>query len=51
VGADYERALELLEQVQVRELCVFERRARRLQELSPADPGGATRRGGGAGVR
>lgn len=30
VGADYERALELLEQVGVRELCVFEGRVRRL---------------------
>jgi histidinol-phosphatase (PHP family) len=39
VGADYELALELLEQVGVRELCVFERRSRRLQELSPTHPG------------
>jgi histidinol-phosphatase (PHP family) len=30
VGADYEHALELLDAVGVRELCVFERRARRL---------------------
>jgi histidinol-phosphatase (PHP family) len=37
VGADYEQALELLERVGVRELCVFERRERRLQELSHAD--------------
>ena len=30
VGADYERALELLDEVGVRELCVFEGRVRRL---------------------
>ncbi len=30
VGADYERALELLDELGVRELCVFEGRARRL---------------------
>lgn len=30
VGADYDRALELLDEVGVRELCVFEGRARRL---------------------
>jgi histidinol-phosphatase (PHP family) len=33
VGADYEHALELLERVGVRELCVFERRARRLEPI------------------
>jgi histidinol-phosphatase (PHP family) len=33
VGADYERALELLEGVGVRELCVFEHRSRRLEPL------------------
>ncbi len=33
VGADYERALELLDGVGVRELCVFERRARRLEPI------------------
>jgi histidinol-phosphatase (PHP family) len=33
VGADYERALELLERVGVSELCVFERRARRFQPI------------------
>ncbi|HEY3828619.1 MAG TPA: histidinol-phosphatase [Solirubrobacteraceae bacterium] len=33
VGADYERALELLERVGVSELCVFERRARRLEPI------------------
>jgi histidinol-phosphatase (PHP family) len=33
VGADYERALELLDSVGVRELCVFERRARRLEPI------------------
>jgi histidinol-phosphatase (PHP family) len=39
VGADYEQALELLDRVGVRELCVFERRARRLEDLSPTHPG------------
>ncbi len=33
VGADYEQALELLESVGVRELCVFEGRARRLEPI------------------
>jgi histidinol-phosphatase (PHP family) len=38
VGADYERALQLLEQLGVSELCVFERRARRLAPIG-AGPG------------
>ena len=33
VGADYEQALELLERVGVRELCLFERRSRRLEPI------------------
>ncbi len=33
VGADYDQALELLEQFGVGELCVFERRARRLEPV------------------
>jgi histidinol-phosphatase (PHP family) len=33
VGADYERALELLDGLGVRELCVFERRERRLEPI------------------
>ncbi len=33
VGADYDQALELLEQIGVGELCVFERRARRLEPI------------------
>jgi histidinol-phosphatase (PHP family) len=33
VGADYERALELLERAGVSELCVFERRVRRLEPV------------------
>ncbi len=33
VGADYERALELLDAVGVRELCVFEGRERRLEPI------------------
>jgi histidinol-phosphatase (PHP family) len=36
VGADYDRALELLEQLGVRELCVFERRTRRLEPIGAA---------------
>ena len=36
VGADYERALELLERLGVGELCVFERRARRLEPIGAA---------------
>jgi len=34
VGADYDRALELLERLGVAELCVFDRRQRRLEPLS-----------------
>lgn len=37
VGAGYERALELLAQLGVRELCVFERRARRLERIGAAE--------------
>lgn len=33
VGADYDQALELLDSVGVRELCVFERRERRLESI------------------
>jgi histidinol-phosphatase (PHP family) len=33
VGADYEQALELLERLGVGELCIFERRARRLEPI------------------
>ncbi len=33
VGADYDLALELLERVGVGELCVFERRTRRLEPI------------------
>ncbi|HYM44745.1 MAG TPA: histidinol-phosphatase [Solirubrobacteraceae bacterium] len=36
VGADYEQALELLERVGVGELCVFDRRSRRLQPIGAA---------------
>jgi histidinol-phosphatase (PHP family) len=36
VGADYEQALELLECVGVGELCVFERRTRRLEPIGAA---------------
>jgi histidinol-phosphatase (PHP family) len=53
VGADYERALELLERLGVGELCVFEGRRRRLEPIG-ADtreqpPDAATRGGGRAG--
>ncbi len=44
VGADYDRALELLERVGVGELCVFERRRRRLEAIG-ADVRGADRLG------
>jgi histidinol-phosphatase (PHP family) len=37
VGADYDRALAVLEELGVRELCVFDRRACRLQEIG-TDP-------------
>jgi histidinol-phosphatase (PHP family) len=33
IGADYDQALELLERLGIRELCVFERRERRLEPL------------------
>jgi histidinol-phosphatase (PHP family) len=36
VGADYDRALELLERMGVSELCVFERRVRRLEPIAAA---------------
>ncbi len=38
VGADYDRALELLERLGVGELCVFEGRARRLEPIGPGLP-------------
>jgi len=37
VGADYERALQLLEQLGVPELCVFEGRTRRMEPIGAAD--------------
>jgi histidinol-phosphatase (PHP family) len=42
VGADYPQALELLERVGIGELCVFERRARRLE---PIGAGASAREG------
>jgi histidinol-phosphatase (PHP family) len=45
VGADYERALELLERLGVQELCVFDRRQRSLHALGSA----TARRGAGTG--
>ncbi|MGA2321315.1 MAG: histidinol-phosphatase [Solirubrobacteraceae bacterium] len=41
VGADYQRALELLEQMGVSELCVFDRRSRRLEPIGKSDRGPA----------
>ncbi len=41
IGADYEQALNLLEELGVGELCVFERRVRRLEPIG-ADEAGAT---------
>jgi len=38
VGADYDRALELLEAIGVGRLCVFEHRARRLEPIGSAAP-------------
>jgi histidinol-phosphatase (PHP family) len=38
VGADYERALELLERMGVGELCVFEKRVRRLEPIGASAP-------------
>ncbi len=40
VGADYDRALELLAQLGVEQLCVFARRARSLEPLGASDAGG-----------
>jgi histidinol-phosphatase (PHP family) len=37
VGADYEQALELLDQLGVSELCAFERRERRLEPLGASE--------------
>ncbi len=45
IGADYDQALEMLEQLGVGELCVFERRTRRLE---PIGAGGVAGTGGGA---
>jgi histidinol-phosphatase (PHP family) len=39
VGADYDQALELLTASGVGELCVFERRERRLESIEPSAPG------------
>jgi histidinol-phosphatase (PHP family) len=39
VGADYDRALELLDELGVRELSVFERRKRRMEPIGPGDGG------------
>jgi histidinol-phosphatase (PHP family) len=41
VGADYDQALELLESLGVRELCVFDGRERRLEPIGATDSSGA----------
>jgi histidinol-phosphatase (PHP family) len=48
VGSDYDQALELLDRLGVRELCVFDRRERRLEPigLTDGDAGGAAPAGG-----
>jgi histidinol-phosphatase (PHP family) len=46
VGADYERALAELDTVGVRELCVFERRVRRLEPIGADAAQGAARGAG-----
>jgi len=52
VGADYERALEVLDAVGVRELCVFERRQRRLEPIGATGAAAGAQAGGGeAGAR
>jgi histidinol-phosphatase (PHP family) len=45
VGADYERALELLERLGVQELCVFERRVRRMEPIGASAVTGPTAAG------
>ena len=47
VGADYDRALELLERLGVSELCVFDRRQRRLEALGASPPRGVSSAGAG----
>jgi histidinol-phosphatase (PHP family) len=47
VGADYERALELLERLGVGEVCVFDRRRRRLEALGASPARGQSSAGAG----
>ena len=42
VGAGYEHALELLDELGVRELCVFEHRERRWSRSAPTRASGAS---------
>jgi histidinol-phosphatase (PHP family) len=49
VGADYDRALELLESAGVSELCVFERRERRLEPIGRVGASEETQPGTGGG--
>jgi histidinol-phosphatase (PHP family) len=37
IGADYDRALEMLEQLGVGELCVFDHRQRRLEPIGATE--------------
>lgn len=50
VGADYDRALELLLELGVGELCVFERRELRLAPIADEEPASAPARSAGAAV-
>ena len=51
VGADYEQALELLAELGVSELCVFERRERRLEPIGAAPVSAAARNADGCHAR
>jgi histidinol-phosphatase (PHP family) len=48
VGADYPRALETLDELGVRELCVFDRRVRRLEPIGATTANGAAASGSAA---
>ncbi len=50
VGADYERALELLGELGVRELCVFEQRERRLEPIGASETAGPSQAAGPSGM-
>jgi histidinol-phosphatase (PHP family) len=50
VGAGYDRALELLDELGVQELCVFERRERRMEPVGATETGGASPAAGATGA-